>query len=274
MATKNILIQGLFVLLFAICITHSAKTIYDSSNFPQHNHKLIESNYTPRGEEYTLGNLTVYETQNRSARRVLIHIYDILGLSTNIRQVADSIAELHDFRVVIPRIFREEYWNESNFPPANLSEVDIWVEENASWDKVAKFDILNIINTFQTRDNISEFAIFGMCYGGFMSTMAATEIPEIKAAGLVHPSYVTDEYADGVKAPMYLLPTSTDADFLPFYEVLKTKFGDNCGHRRITDMVHGFAGAGGDFTDPLTVQRVEEVIDILGVFFNKNLNNN
>ncbi|ODM89008.1 putative AIM2 family protein C30D10.14 [Orchesella cincta] len=273
MGKESLIFQGLLVLVTFVCITQTTKTVYDSSNFPQHNHKLIESNYTPRGEEYTLGNLTVYETPNRSSKRVLIHIYDIFGMSVNIRQVADSMAALHDFRVVIPRIFREEYWNEGNFPPANHSELDIWVEENASWEKVAKYDVLNIINWFQTRENITEFAIFGMCYGGIISTMAATEIPEIKAAGLVHPTYVTNEHAEGVKAPMYLLPTSTDADFLPFYEVLKTKFGDNCGHRRMTDMVHGFAGAGGDFSDPLTVQRVEEVIDILGVFFNKNLNN-
>lgn len=58
---------------------------------------------------------------------------------------------------------------------------------------------------------------------------------------------------------------------IPFYEVLQRKFGNNTGHRRFDDMLHGFVGARGNFSDPLIVQRVEEVIDIMGVFFNNNL---
>ncbi|CAL8130963.1 unnamed protein product [Orchesella dallaii] len=272
MGKSNLILQGLLVLVSFICIVHTTKVIYDGSNIPKH-HKVIEANYTPRGEEYQIGNLTVYETPNRSAKRVLIHIYDILGMSTNIRQVADSISQIHDFRVVIPRIFREEYWNAENFPIAEQEEVDAWVEEYASWDGVARFDVMTIINHFKTTENITEFGIFGMCYGALISTMAAMEVRDIKAAGFVHPTYVTTEMANGVLAPMYILPTSNDPDYLPFYEILKTKFGDNCGHRRFTDMVHAFSGAGGDFSNPLIQQRVEEVVDILGLFFNRNLNN-
>jgi hypothetical protein len=36
-------------------------------------------------------------------------------------------------------------------------------------------------------------------------------------------------------------------------------------------MFHGFAGARGNFSNPLNVQRVEEVISTLGAFFNRNL---
>lgn len=60
---------------------------------------------------------------------------------------------------------------------------------------------------------------------------------------------------------------------LPFYEVLKAKFGDNSGHRRYNDMCHGFATSMGNFSDPLNFQRVEQTIDILGNFFARNLPN-
>lgn len=59
---------------------------------------------------------------------------------------------------------------------------------------------------------------------------------------------------------------------MPFYAVLQTKFGDNCGHRRFDDMSHGFAGARGNFSDPLNRERVNEVIATLGAFFDRNLN--
>lgn len=48
------------------------------------------------------------------------------------------------------------------------------------------------------------------------------------------------------------------------------KFGrSRTGHRRFDDMPHGFAGATANFSDPINVQRVEEVIDILGGYFDR-----
>lgn len=57
-----------------------------------------------------------------------------------------------------------------------------------------------------------------------------------------------------------------------FYEVLQSKFGDNCGYRLFDDMQHGFSGARGDFSNPLIRERVDEVITKLGIFFDRNLN--
>jgi dienelactone hydrolase len=249
--------------------------MYDVSVVPEHclKGKAIEANYTPRGGEYEIGNLTVYESQNRAAKRVLIAVYDIFGLSTNMKQVVDTIAELHDFRVVLPDFFRGNVWDENNFPPENPEDLQKWLQEHGNWDTIVKYDIATVINAFQSRENITEVGIFGMCWGGKVATLAATEVREIKVAGLVHPSSVNNSEADGVRVPMYLLPTKDEPDMLPFYEVLKQKFGNNTGHRRFDDMFHGFAGARGNFSNPLNVQRVEEVIEILGGFFSRNLRN-
>ncbi len=53
--------------------------------------------------------------------------------------------------------------------------------------------------------------------------------------------------------------------------MLQEKFGDNCGHRRFDDMMHGFAGARANFSDPVNRERVDEVIATLGAFFDRNL---
>jgi len=135
-----------------------------------------------------------------------------------------------------------------------------------------KTDVINVINHYKTNENISEFGIFGFCWGGKISTRAAIEVPDIKAAVLIHPSSVTNEEAEEVNAPIYLLPSRGEGNMLPFYMVLQEKYGSNCGHRRYDDMNHGFAGARGNFSDPLNILRVTEVIDITGNFFDRNLN--
>lgn len=52
--------------------------------------------------------------------------------------------------------------------------------------------------------------------------------------------------------------------------MLRSNFGDNSGHRRF-DSFHGFAAARGNFSDPLNQMYVNEVINTLGVFFERNL---
>lgn len=122
MGRINLLIQGLIVLVSVIYLCHSAnldRVMYDVSIVPTHclQTKPIVANYTPRGGEYEIGNLTVYESQNRAAKRLLIAVYDIFGMSTNMKQVVDTIAEMYDFRVVMPDFFRGTAWKDEDFPP-------------------------------------------------------------------------------------------------------------------------------------------------------------
>jgi len=269
------LVAGLLVLISVIYAAHSASVMYDASVVPEHclKDKPVHSDYAPKGSEYEIGNVTVYETDNRSAKRVLIAVYDIFGLTNNMKEVCDTIADMYDFRVVMPDFFRGFWWDENNFPPADPEEMQRWLQSNGSWDNIVQWDIKTVINAFATRDNITEVGIFGMCWGGKVATLASTFVDEIKVAGLVHPSSVNNSEVDGVKNPMYLLPSQNEPDMIPFYEVLKEKFGNNTGHRRFNDMFHGFAGARGNFSNPLNRQRVDEVIDILGGFFGRNLRN-
>lgn len=51
--------------------------------------------------------------------------------------------------------------------------------------------------------------------------------------------------------------------------MLRNNFGDNVGHTRFEDMFHGFAAGLGNFSDPLNQMHVNEVISILGTFFER-----
>lgn len=82
------------------------------------------------------------------------------------------------------------------------------------WNTVIKPDLINLVHHYQS-EGVEEFAIFGMCFGGRIATLAAIELSEyFKASGLVHPSSVTDDQAENVLIPMYLMPASNDPDMV------------------------------------------------------------
>jgi dienelactone hydrolase len=95
--------------------------------------------------------------------------------------------------------------------PDDLQE---WLQRVGDWETIVKPDLINLVEAYKDR-GVNEFAIFGMCWGGKVATLAATELKnEFKAAGLVHPSSVTNEEANGVQIPMYLMPTASEPDMV------------------------------------------------------------
>jgi len=265
-----------FLLLAIFCVSCvlSKEKIFDPAlvNHDCKNAKVVESGYSPIGDNWIIGDLPIYDTGDRSSKKVVIVAYDIRGYHNNTKQVADIIAAEYGFRLVMPDFFRSVSWDIRNSPLNDPEELVSFVNTRGDWEEYVKTDVINVINHFKTTENVTEFGIYGMCWGGKILTRAATEVPEIKAAALVHPSSVTNEEAADVNAPMFLLPSRGEPNMLPFYMVLQQKFGSNCGHRRYDDMNHGFTGSGANFSDPLVALRVSEVIEIIGKFFTTNLN--
>lgn len=66
----------------------------------------VSSDYQPEGTEITIGDLTVYETKNKTPKILLICAYDIFGFHENVKQFADKLNSSGIFRVVMPDFFR------------------------------------------------------------------------------------------------------------------------------------------------------------------------
>jgi len=275
-ASLNIII-AVAISAFIALSTSSSDVVYDVKIVPEHclNAEPIESNYTATGTTYLLNNMTVYETVNKTNKRVLIAVYDIFGLHNNTKQVVDKLADGFGFKIAMPDYFRGPAWDEDNFPPSDPQELQDWLQEVGNWERTVRDDTAALMNHYRTTENVTEFGIFGFCWGGKIATQAASyfNVTELRAGAMIHPSSVANDEAEGVQVPMYLLPTQNEPNMLPFYVVLQRKFGTNCGHRRFDDMFHGFSGARGNFSNPLNRLRVDEVIQILGTFFDRNLVN-
>ncbi|KAJ6637566.1 putative AIM2 family protein C30D10.14 [Pseudolycoriella hygida] len=261
--------------IISLAVLSDCSVMYDLNLAPHEclETKAIAADYTPLGQMILIGNLTAYQYEaphNMNPNRLLIGVYDIYGFNyENLKQVADQMAvQSSGFKVVLPDFFRGDAWDVDR----NASERQEWMDRVGDWNGIVKPDLINVVQYYKNR-GVEEFAIYGMCWGGKIATLAAIELSEyFKASGLVHPSLVTDDEAEIVQIPMYLMPSKDERNMTSFYQILQSKFGDNSGHRRFDDMSHGFTGARGNFSDPLIRERVDEVINKLGIFFDHNLN--
>jgi len=262
---------SLSVLFISLVVLTNSNVIYDDLKLTPKEcltNKQVVGNYTPLGRMINIGNLPAYEydtPNNTNRNRMLIGVYDIFGLAnTNMMQVADRMAlQGGGFRVVVPDFYRGDHWDD-NLDPDDRQE---WLDRVGDWNTVVRPDLLNVLS-YYTSQGVEEFSIFGMCWGGRQATNSAIELGDFfKAAAIVHPAGVANSEAVNVRIPMYLMPSSNQTDMLPFYQELRARFGDNSGHRRFADMIHGFAGARGNFSDPIIQQNVNEVITTLGAFF-------
>ena len=93
-------------------------------------------------------------------------------------------------------------------------------------------DLRNLIQYFKEKDGVNEVGIFGFCWGGKVAMLAASspDLPEIKAAGLIHPSSIVTSDAQKVRAPMYLLPSKNEGDMVSLIWLEKFRLIDIIDH--------------------------------------------
>jgi len=103
-------------------VVNCGVVMYDVSIVPEEctKQKAIDSNYTPAGDIFLLGDLPIYEAPNKNATRLVINVYDIFGFANdNLKQVSDKFSvENGGFRTVEPDFYRGQSWDPANFPPS------------------------------------------------------------------------------------------------------------------------------------------------------------
>ena len=87
-----------------------------------------------------------------------------------------------------------------------------FLANQGSWDG-AKKAFTNVINYYKA-NGITNFAIYGHCWGGWAGVRAAGQVNDIKAVGVVHAYGVTEEDVQNLAAPGYFLPCSDDPDMV------------------------------------------------------------
>jgi len=257
----------------------SSSTVSSVPYLPPHQRPIrsdLASMPQPGGQEILVGNLTIYEspvTNGTFEDVMLISVHDIFGFHPHVKYISDRLSG-NGFRAVVPDFFHGKPVSIENFPPPNFTETaKLLFSKDRFWVQV-KSDLLTTMNYYRETANVTSFGLYGFCWGGKMIVYACadSDFEGINAIGLVHPSRLVNQDANGINASALLLPSNAEPDMVPFQQIIQRRLGeDKAEHYRYNDMRHGFAGATSDFSNPDIRKRVEDVIEKMSSFFRKHL---
>jgi len=202
-----------------------------------------------------------------SGDKAVILVYDIFGILAVALRCADRIADA-GFHVVIPDVFHGHA-----VPPEVLSNF-------------GAFDFKSFITEFGTYQVVEPFlkatvahlkgvgaksiGTIGFCWGAKIAIVAGNGQldPDVKAIAGIHPSMLTVEDAENLTVPACILPSKDEEQMEDIQEVLNKKpFASKNIWKRFDDMHHGWAGARGNWEDPVVGERAREAIDITIKFY-------
>jgi len=227
----------------------------------------VTSNYTPQGQIHTLGDLPVYSVGPNDASLVIVCVYDIFGFHNNTKQFSDLVAKGTGARVITPDFFRGQPWTAEKMA-GGREPLLAWIGAVGTWEKIS-VDI-NAVVEDERKKGAQKFGVYGFCWGAKIAVQATKDGATFIGAGLIHPSFVTEEDAKVAQAPILALPTKDDPDMTAFMAALKEAnpaAHAKSVHHRFEDVFHGWAAARGDWSVELQAQRANEAIKLVSDFF-------
>ncbi len=84
--------------------------------------------------------------------------------------------------------------------------------------------MINVVQYYQSQ-GVQDFAIFGMCFGGYIGIHSAVELADyFKASAAVHPRSFTYDQAPRVRMPLYLMPSRDQPDMVNCSDLSEISF--------------------------------------------------
>jgi len=236
---------------------------------------LTAEGYEPEGEISDIDGLEAYETADGDhTDKMIILIQDRFDFytSTNLRQLCDKLYE-RGWKVVMPNLIYPNATNKGMNRQVHIMEAinkkqDVHQNPLPTWNGTIRTDMIKVLDHYKAQ-GYTKFGTFSFCWGGSQAVMASAEFYEnILVSALVHPWLFVEEDDSIVMGPNVLLPAVDDPPMDEYCEVIKARLGlDVCYHERFDDVIHGFAGATGDWTVPLEKTRAEDILLILQTQF-------
>ncbi|KAJ2247786.1 hypothetical protein GGI13_004915 [Coemansia sp. RSA 455] len=226
----------------------------------------VVANYTAKGEHGKLGDIDCYFTGKKGSKRGIFVNYDAFRYHPNVFQICDILGSL-GFYVLVPDLFRGKPLTVDDL--GNPKVMEEFMGNCGSW-KVSKAYYIQGIE-YLRNSGATSVGILGFCWGGKVALTGLQELDGLVGGAIVHPAMVTSDDFGKVKTPLMAMPFN-DKDMEMFkrgFAELKTKpFGTQCRLESFVDVIYGFCGPRGDWTDPTIAKRVNDAIQLLATFFN------
>jgi len=116
--------------------------------------------------------------------------------------------------------------------------------------------------------NVTEFGIFGFCFGGKITAHALGEYAtDIKVGAQFHPPGAAIDDAVLIKRPVILLPGANDPPMVDYCTIVNIFVGQgSCVYNHFEDVNHGYAGGRADWTNATIRGRSEEAVGMFEQF--------
>ncbi|ROT34730.1 dienelactone hydrolase family protein [Sodiomyces alkalinus F11] len=235
---------------------------------------VVSKGYEEKGSYDEVGSYKTYVTGPADATKGILCVYDVFGYFPQTIQGMDILATsgAQKYRVLVPDWFKGEPCPIEWFPPntpekqRNLGNFFQKFPPQIVADSIPFY-----IKAAQDKyPEIKDWGIIGFCWGGKVTTLATSnENSAFKAAAACHPAMVDPADAQGVKAPLIMLP-SKDEDV---EAVKKFEEGLKVPHRIETfpDQIHGWMAARSNLEDPRVREEYTRGYKTVLDFFSKHL---
>ncbi|KAI1300720.1 hypothetical protein EDD11_006010 [Mortierella claussenii] len=232
--------------------------------------------WQPQGESKILATKVnghdrkAYRTGPKNSKRGIIAVHDPVGLYPTTYQLFDRVAQSHGgFQVSAPHLFEN-----GDLPLSLLKDhpgILAWLDENGDFKKNHIGELILAAVEDLRADGCTTFSIFGLCWGAYVSVLAASEPNQpFLAAGGPHPSFMSIEAVKNIKCPLILLASKDEADMIPIIDSVKhNNFPVESFQTRFENMEHGWCGSGGDWSVSENREAGLEVVHLLGEYFAK-----
>jgi len=188
--------------------------------------------------------LKTYRTGSPDAKAAIILIYDVFGITPQIKQGADLLAAGDKFQVFIPDFLKGQYvktaWFGPNVTPEHNAEKAAYFGPGGIGSPPGVGDLLvKVAEELKSSFGITKLGVVGYCWGSKVIALKTKEGTPFAAAAHVHPSMMSvEDDAPNIVVPTAILASKDEdpATIKAYVEALKVpKFSET-----YADAPHGW----------------------------------
>ena len=191
---------------------------------------------TPKGSFIDIGAISTYVAGDRSSKKVLLLLTDVLGPTfTNCQLISDAYAK-QGYYVVMPDLFNGDP------KPLNAGMSPEWFNRHTL--EVTQPIVDEVVNYIKSELKPVQLSSIGYCFGArYVVRLLGTKAIDVGA--IAHPSFVQLEEVAAVQKPLIIIGAETDPIYTPehrfateakLHEIKATYFTT-----QISGTSHGFA---------------------------------
>ncbi|CAF1541221.1 unnamed protein product [Rotaria sp. Silwood1] len=247
--------------LFSLCVIFSSILATKIINA-----QLWNETY-PKGEIIPLGEFNIYSIGKSNRNLAIIVMYDNRGFNTSQTRVfCDRLAAEYFVHVVMPDFFR------GTSVPTNGSTTS-WLETVSNWTRLSS-DLQNVANWLDKQYSIKQIGLIGFCWGGLHVVRACSNLPTIFFTGIsIHGAQITPDEVRKLQRPMLFIAASNDPPLQPnissVIEQANPNISQQCEYKTYTNMRHGFAAGGANYSNPDNVKAIDDVHETVRNYLDK-----